>query len=315
VHGLFGHPESTWTFQSSLSSRDDGSGDRLRAHQRFLASLPLFGRSKKPRGGGLDGPPDVSPPPSGSPSCHDSQSNDAGASGDIFWPRDLLPKAIPPIRVFTYGYDVDIINAFSTAGKASVYQHAKTLLNDLADVRTSKEENERPIIFVVHSLGGIIVKDALSQSRNERTHLRDILPATAGVCFLGTPHRGSGTASLGKVASEFSKIFFKHPNMQVLDTLEVNSSELERIGVQFSQILADRRIRVHSFYEEYPTKGVMVVQNFSYSIGDAFETTSGIPANHSNMTKFSKVTDTGFRRIVTVLQRWLHLACGTLHTL
>jgi hypothetical protein len=243
-----------------------------------------------------------------SPSPKAVRDNISPANHQVFWPKDLLPKAIPNIRVFTFGYDVDIyhFNPFAgAAGQASVYQHAKTLLGDIANARMNEEETKRPIIFVVHSLGGIVVKDALGQSRAERTHLSQILPATAGVCFLGTPHRGSGTASLGKIAAEFSKATLKHPNSQILRNLEVNSSELERIGTQFAQILVDRRIKVHSFYEEYPTKGIMVVPNFSYSIGDGLETTSAIPANHSNMTKVSSPRDEGFGRIVNLLKRWI----------
>ena len=274
-----------------------------------MASLfPRFGRRERSAGDESETQSRVSPTPSRSPSIEVPRGSNRTAPGDVFWPKDLLPKEIPNIRIFTFGYDVDIahFNPFAgAAGQASVYQHSKTLLNDLADARESNDENKRPIIFVVHSLGGIVVKDALGQSRAERTHLNRILPATVGVCFLRTPHRGSSTASLGKIAAEFSKALLRHPNSQVLRTLEVNSTELERIGMQFAQILVDQRIKVHSFYEEYPTSGVKVVQNFSYSIGDGLETSSGIPANHSNMTKVSKPTDEGFQRIVKVLRRWL----------
>lgn len=98
----------------------------------------------------------------------------------------------------------------------------------------------------------------LNASRNEVTYLKEILPATYGIIFLGTPHRGSSTATLGKMAQEITKILWKHPNTSVLRDLAVNSQTLDRIGRGFSQILAERPLEIHSFREELPTKGVMV---------------------------------------------------------
>lgn len=78
---------------------------------------------------------------------------------EVFWPRDLLPQKLPDCRILTWGYDVDIDHALSSASTATVFQHANNLLSDLADVRILEEEKARPIIFVAHSLGGIVVKD------------------------------------------------------------------------------------------------------------------------------------------------------------
>jgi hypothetical protein len=77
----------------------------------------------------------------------------------IFWPADLLPQTLPGARIFTWGYDVDVDRAFSSASTATVFQHASALLSDLADVRMDETEKKRPIIFIAHSLGGIVVKD------------------------------------------------------------------------------------------------------------------------------------------------------------
>jgi hypothetical protein len=211
---------------------------------------------------------------------------------------------MPHARIFTWGYDVQIDHIFSSPSQASVFQHAETLLLDLATMRKTTSDKDKPIIFIAHSLGGIVVKDALALSKNEKTFLNEILPATAGVCFLGTPHRGSKVASLGKIAFEISKVFFQDPNLKILRALEVNTEILDRVARSFCHILQEEIIQVHSFREELETKGIMIVDSFSSSIGDALETRGMIHANHRDIARYHSAQDNGFKRVTDVLLRW-----------
>lgn len=71
------------------------------------------------------------------------------------WLRDFLPAEFPNARVFSYGYDAgDVFGAGTTI---DVTFEATMLLNDLEFDRQGAAKN-RPIIFISHSLGGIIVK-------------------------------------------------------------------------------------------------------------------------------------------------------------
>ena len=211
---------------------------------------------------------------------------------------------LPQVRILTWGYDVQIQQIFASASKATVFQHAETLLCDLATLRRSQLDKERPIIFIAHSLGGIVVKEALCLSRKESTFFQEIFPATRGVMFLGTPHRGSRIASLGKIAFGLSRVFFQDPNLTILRSLEVGSEGLERIGKSFSEMISTHKIFVHTFREELDTRGVMIVDSFSSTIGHPKESTSAIHANHRNMGRFSGMEDVGFKRVCGVLQRW-----------
>lgn len=98
----------------------------------------------------------------------------------------------------------------------------------------------------------------LNASRNEISYLKEILPATHGIIFLGTPHRGSQIATLGKIAQEITRVLMKKPNVSVLRDLESNSQTLDRITTGFSQTLMQMQLEIYSFREEYATKGVMV---------------------------------------------------------
>ena len=174
------------------------------------------------------------------------------------WPKKLLPRVIPDVRIFTWGYDADVVGFLSSASQNTINQHARNLLRDVDDLRSTPDNQLIPIIFVVHSLGGIIVKDALNlSSSTEGTRLKHIAPATVGVLFLGTPHRGSNSASLGKIASRIALTM--RPNLRLLQGLERNSETLERVGDGFSQTVLKHNIRLCCFREELATRKLYVI--------------------------------------------------------
>jgi len=75
------------------------------------------------------------------------------------WLRDFLPNQLQNAginaRIMSYGYNSD--TAFSK-GVTNIDDEAGMLLARLDGDRQSPEEKSRPIIFIAHSLGGIIVK-------------------------------------------------------------------------------------------------------------------------------------------------------------
>jgi len=78
------------------------------------------------------------------------------AENGILWLRDLLPQKVPRASVLAYGYDAN------TRGKKladkSIYDLARDLMSSLASERQATGTGRRPIIFVTHSLGGIVLK-------------------------------------------------------------------------------------------------------------------------------------------------------------
>lgn len=70
------------------------------------------------------------------------------------WPKDLLPREMPNVRVLSFAYDADIYGNTSVAG---IRGNAEALLARLRDLRDDRDYG-RPIVFVAHSLGGIVLK-------------------------------------------------------------------------------------------------------------------------------------------------------------
>lgn len=80
------------------------------------------------------------------------------------WLRDLLPERIPRARVWTWGYDSRTHTRshrdYLTTKK--LYDHGRELVFDLEGARREDDSHQRPIIFIAHSLGGIVVKNVRS---------------------------------------------------------------------------------------------------------------------------------------------------------
>jgi hypothetical protein len=71
------------------------------------------------------------------------------------WLKDLLPKQIPNARIMSYGYN-SIVQFSKSTARVGIF--ADALLEDIISWRRSAEEQARPIIFICHSLGGIVFK-------------------------------------------------------------------------------------------------------------------------------------------------------------
>jgi hypothetical protein len=99
------------------------------------------------------------------------------ASGTM-WLEDLLPRRVPTARILTFGYDAETLK-LSEVSRLTLNDHATSLIVDLLRVRRDPkvshgtkfleiisrslmyvygQTEQRPIIFLAHSLGGIVVK-------------------------------------------------------------------------------------------------------------------------------------------------------------
>ncbi len=104
-------------------------------------------------------------------------------------------------------------------------------------------------MFVAHSLGGVIVKDAIDRSDACRARTKLII-------FLGTPHRGSRYAGWGETASNLARLVLQDSNKKIIKALEVNSEVLDGIHEKFTSIADQCRIKIHSFQEARGISGM-----------------------------------------------------------
>ncbi len=227
VHGLQGHPRKTWHF---------GNEDDTAELYRHTLARGLFGKRAKD--------------PSPSRSKPDSS---------IYWPKDLLPKDQDNVRILTYGYDSRISHFFSgPANQLNISQHGEALLNRVSGERTRSKCRGRPIIFVAHSLGGLLVKEALNESRKQsQTGKDDLYASTRAVIFFGTPHLGSDDAKWGLLLSSIANAAF-NTNDKILRGLKPDNEKLDNWARNFQDVLDTGKLRVCSLQESAGKTGLSI---------------------------------------------------------
>lgn len=111
------------------------------------------------------------------------------------------------------------------------------------------QESKRPIIFIAHSLGGIIVKQALVWAQREPQY-QTIRNHTLGIVFFGTPHRGSDKANYGKTLANVAAGVMHKPKSKLISALQSNSETLMRLTSEFK--FEAPNMEIMTFYETKP---------------------------------------------------------------
>ena len=136
--------------------------------------------------------------------------------------------------------------AFETS-IAGVREQAVNLLNRIASQREDAED--RPITFVTHSLGGIIVKRALVEANLDDTY-KSIRDATYGIAFFSTPHQGGNFTKLGDIAAPIVRGVLRNRSNSFMEALTKDSLFSNYLADDFRHSLED--YYVLSFFETLP---------------------------------------------------------------
>lgn len=163
------------------------------------------------------------------------------------WLRDGIPHDLPGIRSIIYGYD-------SPVPKSNSFQRphdiAARFVNRLRSVGFGSSQS-KPVIFLAHSLGGIILKEALIILAGISDQQHSILGNLKSVIFFGTPHKGMSTEQLITMVRH-------QPNEDLVRDLSPDSSYLFHVEERFNGVQVPRAFRVVSFYETKTTRTVQV---------------------------------------------------------
>ncbi|XP_076250470.1 protein SERAC1 isoform X1 [Rhynchophorus ferrugineus] len=217
-------------------------------------------------------------------------SNDNYEEFTYCWPKDWLGNDCKNIRIIGVNYDTNL----SMWTPLCPTEKEKFTLNErsdnLAQMLLKCDIGHRPIVWVTHSMGGLIVKNILCKAyESENSILKNICLNTKGVIFYSTPHRGSKLANLSNAVS-----LVLWPSVEVQELRE-DCPKLTAIHEKFLKIAQEIPLKVVTFVETKSTVVSAMKFNFllvernsgNTGIGEYFE----IPLDHLGIckpgTKFS----------------------------
>lgn len=227
-----------------------------------------------------------------------------GEDKSFMWIRDELPAAVPGVRAIVYGYDSKLSNSnsFQTIHDIAI-MFAEQIHACFPGVPP------RPLIFLAHSLGGIVLKDAIMEMARVPDIGNEMMKKIHGAIMFGVPHLGMDQSHLAVVVKD-------QPNETLVQDLSPNSPYLKKLNDSFSGISLQGNMKMVLVYETMKSETVQLkdgvpVRSEQTTISVSPISATGLPENgegyirisvnesHSGMVKY----DRGHPACRAILQR------------
>lgn len=197
---------------------------------------------------------------------------------DSFWPI-WLAQDVPGVAVYTIAYEAPPTNWLGTS--MPLQDRAVNIVECLfseAGLKTG------PIVFVCHSLGGLIVKQImldLQRQKDSRPETDDLLQRVNRIVFAATPHTGARHANLLAYLG-----FLAWPST-IARVLVANDPTLRSINAAYRDLAQSRKdVLLHRiFYETQDTNAGRIVNEASSDPGLWGNPPVPIDADHISIVK------------------------------
>jgi hypothetical protein len=172
-----------------------------------------------------------------------------GPDKSYMWIRDEIHVSLPGVRAMTYGYDSRLV------GSSSFQSISDIALGFIYHLKSGgwNLESAKPIVFLAHSLGGIILKEALVQVADREKSVTSILNNVQGAIMFGVP-------SLGMQQSHLMAMVEGQVNSMLVQDLsrENGSSYLRQLNKSFEGISFTRTVQIFWAYETKESRTIFV---------------------------------------------------------
>ena len=200
------------------------------------------------------------------------------ADDDTFWPL-WLARDVEGLAVYSLAYEAPASNWLGTS--MPLQDRAANIFEVLL---TEPGLRTGPMIFICHSLGGLIVKKILlnlQQQAMRRPEAADFLQRVTEVVFAATPHTGSAHATW------LDRLQFLAWPSSIARVLVANDPALRDINVAYRGLADERRsaLRHQIFYETRDTPAGGIVDEASADPGLPGDPPVPIDADHISIVK------------------------------
>lgn len=225
---------------------------------------------------------------------------------NYFWPEWLAEEdGLSAYRIFTYGYNSN----FKGAGtNLNIIDFAKDLLFQMLVFSDGLREDcvsvgQQPIIFVAHSMGGLVVKKAYVLGKHDDQYAH-IISKTHGIIFLATPHRGAHYAKI--LNNILATAPLGAPPKAYVEDLDTQSRTLQDINEQFRTLCGN--LYLVSFFETLKTSfgfaKFLIVEKESGVLGYPQEISNPLNADHHSICKFKNRDDGNYISVKNMIKMW-----------
>lgn len=217
--------------------------------------------------------------------------------GDVanFWPL-WLASDIQGVETHTLQYPAAPSSWLGAS--LSIYDRAQTVLEEIL---AEPALHKCPLVFIAHSMGGLIVKELLREAdrraANGDSSAKRTISQVKAVIFIATPHLGSYQATMLRRIS-----FFVWPSEATQD-LTANSSNLRQLHQWYVDWPPAKKIRHLEFQETRDTFGFSIVTRAVPGLN-----TNPIPIdeNHINASKPPTRDNPPYKRTRQLLEELLN---------
>jgi len=228
----------------------------------------------------------------------------------VNWLSDetMLPAALPKARIMAFNYQSYWFG--DDAVQQSVDAVSGQLLTALDDKR--RECRHRPIIFIGHCFGGLVIQRAYECATSRKDLYPGISDSITGIAFLGTPHRGVVSSSSMQTQGQIYQAIARaempiHDN--VLHTMAQDNDLLVRTVHEFTSRIGmqgDSKPALYCFFEQKACKVGLIAgmpdMPKEFVVGQSsatFDTwpKEGLALDHFGMNKFEHAEDGSYDQV------------------
>ncbi|KAJ5366060.1 hypothetical protein N7541_000001 [Penicillium brevicompactum] len=253
-----------------------------------------------------------------SPDWTDMRMDHGKGRGNLgrMWLRDFLSKDLPQCRTMIYGYN----SKLSSHGVDTILDYGRELMEEIKKIRNTKELQQRPLIFIAHSFGGIIMAHCLVRAiqtmEEDHPAITSLHRATYAMILFAIPHKGLVMDDIQQMLAGNHS----HPRGQLLQQISSKSDLLIHQLADFKNLIRDRK--VVSFYETEQTRRLILdsesgrwkrTGDFMTTVGadsallqlpDHVEEKVPLHADHSMVVKFDTRNAAGYRTALDKLRQF-----------
>ncbi|KAI0890817.1 hypothetical protein F4806DRAFT_485144 [Annulohypoxylon nitens] len=232
------------------------------------------------------------------------------------WLKDpsMLPTRVTNARIMVYNYESYWFG--DDAIRQSVPAVASKLLKALCDERTQCPH--RPIIFLGHCFGGLVIQQAYTAASFHHEDYPGIADSVTGIIFLGTPHHGvSGKSELQTQGQIYDLIVKSTTQIQdnALKTMAQDNIMLVTIVHDFTRKVSINKNgpKLFCFFESKASKvgsitGMVSGASPEFVVSESSATLTGVlneslSLDHSSMNKFEDSSDDNYKSVLRQIRK------------